>query len=111
MSDIDPERDFDDEDEYISTADIIMKVNINENRIHVWSMDPMHEEISFRETLSLIMGNNEKLLEQLILQQYSLDNQTIHGDNYDIYDTLGIYQNQYLNRVYLTSNEGVYLQH
>ena len=40
-----------------------------------------------------------------------MDNTTTYGNNYDNKDTLGIQQNQYLNRVYLTTKEGVYLQH
>lgn len=40
-----------------------------------------------------------------------MDNTTIYNDNYNMHDNLGIYQNQYLNRVYLTTREGIYLQH
>lgn len=64
LSNIDPKLDFDDvDDEYISTSDMILKVNVGDNRIHVWSMTPHFEYTSFRETLTEIQDNNKKLLE------------------------------------------------
>jgi hypothetical protein len=36
-----------------------------------------------------IESNKDKLLQQIILQQYNLDNTTIYGDNYNVKDTLG----------------------
>ena len=74
-------------------------------------MRPNYEFTSFREKLIQIQGNKEEFLQQIILQQYSLDNMTIHQDNYKYneFDALGIYQNQYLNKVYLTSKNGLYM--
>ena len=83
---VDAKKGFDVEDEFISTTDMILKVNLNENRIHVWSMNPQFEYQSFIRTLMEIKDNKEKLLQEIILQQYSLDNQTVYGDNYDMND-------------------------
>lgn len=78
-------------DEYISTSDMILKVNISENNIHVWSMRPQYEYTSFRETLTEMQGNKQELLQSVILQQYNLDNTTVYGNNYNIQNTLGIH--------------------
>ena len=69
---------------------MILKVNISENEIHVWSQKPPYEYTSFRETMTEIESNKEKLLQQIILQQYNLDNTTIYGNNYNVKETLGI---------------------
>lgn len=90
---------------------MILKVNISDNEIHVWTLKPQYEYSSFRDTLTQMQGNKSKLLQSIILQQFNLDNTTIYGDNYSITNTLGIHQNQYLSRVYLTTKEGLYLQH
>lgn len=111
MSEINPKTGFKNNDEYISTADMILKVNVSENEIHVWSQRPSFEYASYRETFTELMNDKDKLLQQIILEQYNLDNQKIYGCNYNKNKTLGIHQNQYLNRIYLTTNEGVYLQH
>lgn len=89
LSEINPKTGFQTEDEYISTRDMILKVNITENVIHIWSMMPQFEYISFRETITEMQDNQSKLLQNIILQQFNLDNQTIYGDNYDIKNTLG----------------------
>ena len=58
-----------------------------------------------------MQDNQSHLLQSIILEQFNLDNQTNYGDNYNVKKTLGNFQNQYLDRVYLTMREGVYLQH
>ena len=45
---------FDLDDEYITSNDIIMKVNVSENSIHVWSMNPQFETTSFRDKITKI---------------------------------------------------------
>lgn len=62
LYDINSKSDFNVDDEYISTSDMILKVNVSENRIHIWSMNPQFEYTSFRETLTEIQDNNKKLL-------------------------------------------------
>lgn len=57
LSEINPKNGFKLNDEYISTSDMILKVNISENNIHVWSMRPQYEYTSFRETLTEMQGN------------------------------------------------------
>ena len=56
-------------------------------------MKPSFEFTSFRDTLIEIKDNKESLLQEIILSQFSMDNQKIYCDNYDIKDTLGVYQN------------------
>lgn len=57
LSEINPKGGFKLNDEYISTQDIVLKVNISENEIHVWTVKPKHEYTSFRETLTEIQDN------------------------------------------------------
>lgn len=102
---------YDCDDEYISNHDIILKVNLFQNCIHIWTMKPNFEYTCLREKLTEIESYDMELLQDIILQQYSIDNQKVYMDNYNMHQTLGIFQNQYLNRVYLTHCEGVYLQH
>lgn len=62
MSDINPKVGFKIDDEYISSQDMILKVNMSENEIHVWSQKPSYKYTSFRETMTEIESNKEKLL-------------------------------------------------
>ena len=63
LSDINPKVGFKIDDEYISSQDMILKVNMSENEIHVWSQKPPYEYTSFRETMTEIENNKEKLLQ------------------------------------------------
>lgn len=54
LSDINPKNGFRQNDEYISTSDIILKVNISENVIHYWCLQPDYEFTSYRETMTQI---------------------------------------------------------
>lgn len=74
LSNLDPITAFHADDEYITTSDMILKVNLTENRIHIWSLLPQTEHSQFRETITEIQGNQKKQLQQIILQQYSLEN-------------------------------------
>ena len=44
------------------SGDMILKVNVNENKIHVWSMKPQFEFTSFQETLTQSKKYEEKTL-------------------------------------------------
>lgn len=46
---------------------MILKVNIYEPVIHIWSMKPEFEYISFRETITEMQDNQSKLLQNIIL--------------------------------------------
>lgn len=63
LSPINSVMDFNADDEYISTENMILKVNISENRIHIWTLMPQFEYTSFRETLTEIQDNQKKLLQ------------------------------------------------
>lgn len=89
LTDLNNQVKFDVEDEFISTSDMILKVNLNENKIHVWSMKPRHDFSSYIRSLMEIKGNKDKLLQEIILQQFSLDNSTVYQDNYDFNDGVG----------------------
>lgn len=67
LSELNPKTDFQNEDEYISTRDMMLKVNYQENVIHIWSMKPQFEYISFRETITEMQDNESKLLQNIIL--------------------------------------------
>ena len=41
----------------------ILKVNLNSNKIHIWSMNPQVEYMSFRETMPEIQDSKEKQLQ------------------------------------------------
>lgn len=41
---------------------MILKVNMSENEIHVWSQKPSYKYTSFRETMTEIESNKDKLL-------------------------------------------------
>ena len=68
LTEINSKHGFDAEDEFITTSDLILKINLNENRMHVWSLIPNVEEASLIRTLMEIKDNKEKLLQEIILQ-------------------------------------------
>ena len=84
LKEIHPKKGFSLDDEYISSSDMILKVNFNENRIHVWSMIHNYESTCLMETLDDLREDKQSFLQETILKQFTLNNTTTHGDNYDI---------------------------